>query len=94
MNFITVFNSMDGSVISSRTYSNSYISVTADARSLIIGSMPNPMVYAWVGKRNTGGTIGKQLFKFDATKQDASFSWSFECGSTVERHGVTFGRDE
>ncbi len=95
LNYITVFSSVDGAVICSRTYSNSFISVSADARSLIIGSMPNPWVYAWVGKRNNVvGTIGKQLFKFDATKQDASFSWSIESGVTVERHGLTFGRNE
>ncbi len=56
--------------------------------------MPNPWIYAWVGKINTGGVIGKQLFKFDATKQDASFSWSLQCGFTHDRHGVTFGRNE
>ncbi len=56
--------------------------------------MPNPWVYAWVGKSNTGGLIGKQLFKYDAKKQDASFSWSLDCQIGNERHGITFGRNE
>ena len=58
-NYITVFNSKDGTVISSRTYTNSFITATPDARSLIISSMPTPMVYVWVGKRDSGGPIGK-----------------------------------
>ena len=94
LDYITVFNSTDGAVISSRTYSNSYINVLSNVRSLIIGSMPYPWLYVWVGKVNTGGIIGKQLFKFDATKQDASFSWSIECGVSFYRHAVTFGRNE
>ena len=50
-NYVTIFNSLDGTVISSRSYTESVVSATKDARSLIISSMPTPMVYVWVGKR-------------------------------------------
>ena len=95
--YITVYESLSGKVISSRTYSDSYFSITSGARSLIISSSlygQKPMVYVWVGKRNPGSEIGKHLFKFDPFKLDSSYLWSLEAGPTKERHSIVFGRLE
>ena len=57
--------------------------------------MPSPMIYIWVGKRDSVlGHLGKQLFKYDPFKQDGSFIWCIESGLTVERQGIAFGRNE
>lgn len=59
-NYITIFNSLNGTVISSRSYTDSYITASADARSLIITSKPSPIAYVWAGKRTSAGvSIGK-----------------------------------
>ena len=67
-NFINVFNSSNGKILSSRYFPDAFYSSSENVRQIIISSSPKPMVYVWAGYENTISapiTMGKTLFKYD-----------------------------